>query len=149
MSVFDVELLAETVIDEPNATTMDPVPEGEYDALVDGFTIRAVTTKRGEVPVMDVTWMIPDEDLKARLNREMVTARQTVWIDLNEDGSIAVGPNQNVGLGRLRAALNLNKKGFMFSQLTGAGPARVLITHRANSDTGDVYSEVKKVVPSA
>ncbi len=127
-SIFE-HSLEEMFIDGPNATSMDPVPEGEYEALVEDYSIGSVTTKRGETPIMDVTWIIPDEGLQKKLNRETVTARQSIRIDLNGDGSIGTGPNQNVGLGRLRTALGLNGRIFYFSQLRGAGPARVLVIH--------------------
>ena len=40
----------------------------------------------------------------------------------------------------------MNAKGFSFPKLKGAGPARVLVSHRVVGE--DVYSEVKKVVPA-
>ncbi len=150
MSTFDPRLLEETVIDEPNATKVDPVPEREYLGLVDDFKIRPVTTDRGVVPVMDVYWMIPgEEELMVRLNRDKLVVKQSVWIDLNADGSIAVGPNQNVDLGRLRAALGLNGKNFSFPKLRGAGPARILVVNEPDKrNPDDIYAKVVKVVPA-
>ncbi len=149
MSTFDPALLEETVIDGANAVLVEPVPEGEHLGLIDDFKIRAVTTERGEVPVMDIYWMVPDEDLKKQLHRDKVIVKQSIWIDLNDDGSIAVGPNQNVGLGRLRAALGMNGKGFSFQKLRGAGPARIFVTHeRDKKNPDDVYGKVMRVVPA-
>ncbi len=147
-STFDPSLLEETVIDAANAISIEPVPEGEYDGLIDDITFRdMITTKFGERAPLDIYWMIPDENLKKKLDRETVIVKQGLLLELNEDGSLAVGPGQNVGLGRLRAALSLNGKGFSFAKLRGAGPARVLVTHRVTDD--GTFSEIRKVVPVA
>ena len=147
MSVFDPKILEETVIEGANATKFDPVPINAYEAWVRDVEVRSVTTKNGEQAMLTVTWGIPDDKLRELLNREIVTSRQDVWLDLNADGSIAVGPNQNVRLGRLRAALKMNdiKGPFSFGMLRDAGPAIVTVSHRTNEETGDVYDEIKRV----
>ena len=147
MSTFDPQVLEETIIDVPNATFIVPIPDDEYNGLIDDFKIRSVKTSDGVVPVVDVYWNIPDEKLQKLLDREKVIAKQSIWIDLDAQGSIAVGPSDNVGLGRLRAAVGLNKKGFSFPQLRGAGPARILVVQKKNSETGEIFSNVVKCVP--
>ncbi len=147
-STFDPSLLEETIVDAANATSGLTVPEGEYNGLIDDYTFRdKITTKFGERVPLDIYWMIPDEDLKKKLDRDTVTVKQGLLLEVNEDDSLAVGPGQNVALGRLRAALNLNGKGFSFPKFRGAGPARILVSHRV-TDEG-TFSEVKKVVPVA
>ncbi len=148
MSTFDPSLLEETVIDASNATSIEPVPEGEYNGLIDDYTFRdQIETKFGQRVPIDIYWVIDDADLRKKLDREVISVKQGMLLEINEDGSLAVGPGQNVGLGRLRAALNMNGKGFSFPKLKGAGPARILVVHRVVGD--DTYSEVKKVVPMA
>ncbi len=148
MSTFDPSLLEETVIDASNATSIEPVPEGEYNGLIDDYTFRdQIETKFGKRVPIDIYWIIDDADLRKKLDREVVTVKQGMLLEINDDGSLAVGPGQNVGLGRLRAALGMNGKGFSFPKFKGAGPARVLVVHRVVGE--DTYSEVKKVVPIA
>ena len=150
MSAFDISVLEETIIDAANATSIVPVPEGEYEGIIEDYNFRkTIETKRGERLPLDIYWRIHDEALQKKLNRETVTAKQGMLLEVNEDGSLAVGPGQNVDLGRLRAALGMNGKNFSFLKLKGAGPARILITHRQDEKTDDVYSEVRKVVPAS
>jgi hypothetical protein len=53
---------------------------------------------------------------------------------------------KNVSLGKLREAVGQNKPGKPWSpaHLNGA-QLDVLVTHRADKDTGDIYAEVKRV----
>ncbi len=147
-STFDPSLLEETVIDASNATSGLTVPEGEYKGIIDDYTFRdKITTKYGERVPIDIYWMIDDDDLKKRFDRDVVTVKQGLLLEVNEDDSLAVGPGQNAALGRLREALGMNGKGFSFLKLKGAGPARILVVHNTRGD--ETYSEVKKVVPVA
>ena len=147
-STFDPSLLEETIVDAANATSALQAPEGEYPALIDDYTFRPkITTKFGERVPLDVYWMIDDENVRKKMDRDVVTVKQSLLLEVNEDDSLAVGPGQNSALGRLRVALNMNGKGFSFLKLKGAGPARVLVTHRVTD--GETYAEIKKVVPMA
>ncbi len=147
-STFDPALLEETVIDAANATSGLTVPEGEYIGLIDDYTFRdKIETKYGERVPLDIYWMIDDDDLKKKFDRDVVTVKQGLLLEVNEDDSLAVGPGQNAALGRLRAALGMNGKGFSFLKFKGAGPARILVVHNTRGD--ETYSEVKKVVPVA
>ena len=147
-STFDPSLFEETVIDAANATSALLAPEGEFPGLIDDYTFRPkITTKWGERVPLDVYWMIDDENVRKKMDRDIVTVKQSLLIEVNEDESLAVGPGQNAALGRLRVALGMNGKGFSFLKLKGAGPARVLVTHRVTDD--GTYSEIKKVVPMA
>ena len=147
-STFDPSLLEATVVDAANATSALQAPEGEFPGLIDDYLFRPkITTKFGERGPLDVYWIIDDENVRKKLDRDVVTVKQSLLIEVNEDDSLAVGPGQNAALGRLRAALNMNGKGFSFLKLKGAGPARVLVTHRVVD--GEAYAEIKKVVPMA
>ena len=137
MSTFDAAAFEAMTIDEANETKMTPVPEGdEYIAYIDGWKIRSVDIGKGAragqtVPILAVTWVIedPDGELKEKLNLDQVRVQQDIWLDITDNGSLAFGPNQNVGLGRLREAVGLNKKGkvFSFANLEGQGPCKLTI----------------------
>lgn len=156
MSTFDVQAFENQIIEEANETKTTPVPEGVYTGLVDSQRIKTISPSKGpnegkELPVLEVTWVIDDEDgkLAEELNRDKVTVRQDIWLDVSDSGGLAFGPNQNVGLGRLREALGLNKPGkaFSFGMLEGQGPAQVHVGQREQADTGDIFNTVPKITP--
>jgi len=152
-STFDPEAFESIVIDQANEVKMTPVPEGDYTAMIDKVRIKSVTVKKGaregqEIPILEVLHHIQDEDgkLKKLLNLDKVVVRQDIWLDV-ENGALAFGPNQNVGLGRIREATGLNKPGkaFTFKMLEGQGPIELTVGLRENSETGDFFNVVKGV----
>lgn len=154
MSTFDVNAFENTVIEESNETKTTPVPEGTFPGLVDSQRIKTIKVKNGpregqELPILEVTYELTDDDgkLKEVLNRDKVTVRQDIWLDINDSGGLAFGPNQNVALGRLREATGLNAPGrpFSFGMLEGQGPVMIHVTQFANSDTGDIFNRIPKV----
>lgn len=151
-STFDPAAFEGLIIDEANETKTTPVPEGDYRGIIESVKVDAIDIQRGEragqkVPILKVTYELEDDTgkLKELLNREKVTVRQDIWIDLNENGGIAFGPNLNVGLGRLREAVGLNKPGkaFSFKMLEGAGPVIVHVTQETRD--ADVFNRVPRV----
>jgi len=140
-SVFDPELFASRTVEGEMPTRREPVPEGEYTALIEDVVFRS--PKEGMV-IMDVQWMIDDPALAERLSLQKVTCRQSIFLDLNADGSLAIGPNKNVQLGRLRAAVRQNTGGaWSPTMLKGAGPCHILVAHKIDGE--DVYDNVVKV----
>ena len=63
---------------------------------------------------------------------------------LSDSGGLDMGKGRNVGLGRLREALNLNQPGqsFSFSMIPGR-LAKVSVSHRIDGE--NIYAEVKAV----
>lgn len=154
MSTFDVNAFENMVIEESNETKTTPVPEGKFPGSIDSQKIKTFKAKRGpregqDLPILEVVYELADEDgkLKEILNRDKVTVRQDIWLDVNDNGGLAFGPNQNVALGRLREATGLNAPGrpFSFTMLEGQGPLMIHVTQFANPETGDVYNRVPKV----
>ena len=154
MSTFDPVAFESMVIDEANETTVTPVPEGVYEGLIDSVRVKGIELQRGEragqtVPILEVTWMLTDEDgkLKKLLNREKVTVRQDLWLDVNDQGGLSFGPNQNVKLGQLRELCGLNKPGkpFSFKMLEGQGPFAVHVQVTVNEEQGKTYDKVTNV----
>lgn len=153
MSAFDPAAFENMVVEEANETESTPVPEGDYLGLIDKVSVRGQEIKNGSragetVPILDVVYALNDDDgkLAKQLNRDKITVRQQIWLDLNENSALAFGPNQNVQLGRLRDAVGLNKTGkpFTFKQLEGQGPLAIYVTNRTLDD-GRVFDEVKRV----
>jgi len=93
---------------------------------------------------LGVTWRIQDQSVMQATNREKVTVQQSIMLDLNPQGGLDMGPARNIGLGRLRAAVNLNKPGqpFSFNSLVGH-QAVVSVSHRVVGE--DIFDEIKAV----
>lgn len=105
-------------------TEVELIPAEEFPATVSKFEITGGEISKGERAgqpwaSLRVVWEIDDPALADRLGRKKLYVRQDVFLDLDEDGSLAVGKGQNVQLGKLRDALGLNKDGTSFEDLTG------------------------------
>lgn len=146
--MFNVESFQNTQFDQPMDTKYEPVPSGEYNALLEDFEVNVL--QDGKVP-MNVRWAIEDTKLKASMGRDKITVRQTIWLDTTPSGSLDLGKGKNVGLGRLREALDQNAPGRAWqpSMLKGQ-VARIKVTQTPAKDgTGDIYNNVTGVAAIA
>lgn len=145
MSSFDPELFLSTSLESSFATTYEPVPIGDYKAVVEKIDVRS---PREDLHFLEVHWTIDDELMKKKLNRQVLTVRQSFRIDIDPStNGLATGANTNVPLGRLRDILGQNAKGKPWSprQLIGAGPALIHVEHDIQDD-GRIFERVTKVV---
>lgn len=135
---FNADQFEQQVIDQSNATSFVPIPEGEYDAYIEGYKFREAK----DSVLLDITWVIPDEQLAEKLNMEQVTARQSMFLDMTQDGNLDFGTNRNVRLGRLREALGVNGPGFQWAQLIGKA-AKIAVSQRPDAnDSTIIYNDV-------
>jgi hypothetical protein len=147
---FDADAFMTTNVDTPMATALSGVPEGEYTAMVGDFdssAFKTITTKNGPRPVLEVPFSIQDDALKAKLGREQVTHRETYWLDFVPNTAVLdTGPDKNVRLGALRAALNQNGAGpWNPSMLKNMGPVRIVIkTTSDKTDPEKKYTNITK-----
>jgi len=135
---FDADAFMNQTVDEPMATQLQTVPDGEYTAMIGDFDSTAfksvtVTNKTSGLsqdrPVLEIPFIIQDDALKVKLGREQVTHRETFWLDLNADGRLDTGADKNVRLGQLRNVLNQNSASAPWapSMLRNMGPIRIKI----------------------
>lgn len=147
-SAFDAERFMNSALDAPNDAVYVVCPAGEYLALIDKVDKpRAIESQKnpGQVSyALDITWNIQDDKVKADLGREKLTCRQTLWLDINDSGSLEMGKGKNIALGQLREALGMNTGKFSFTSLEGAGPARVIVKNSTGKD-GQEFANVTKV----
>ena len=147
---FDPTTFLNTTTEEANDTKVTPCPAGEYLAVAEKVDAKPWSAKDGSSSGvrLEVTWEIDDANVKQLLGRDKVTSRQSVMLDLNEAGGLDYNKGKNIGLGRLREALDLNTPGdpFAFSMIQGR-MAKVNISHRIVGE--DIYDEVKKVAKAA
>ena len=145
--MFNPDQFLDMQIEGQNDTKIVPVPAGEYTAMIEEVKVRqwqgkADPSKSGLT--LDVQWSIDDAAVKELLGRDKVTVKQGIMLDLTDAGGLDMGKGRNIGLGRLREALDLNQPGrpFSFTMLTGR-VARVSVSHRIADD--NIFAEVKQV----
>lgn len=144
LSAFDPDSFLATTFDQANDTDYTPVPEGEYFGAIVGTKFRTVDTRSGSRVILEISWnILEQEELKAQLEMEELVVRQSLWLDMDGPGQLSFGRNQNVQLGRLRKALDLNGAGFSFSDLMDQ-TASIKVQHRSGKDE-QVFAEVKEV----
>lgn len=128
-STFDPQTFLNSEVAGVMETNYTPVPGNDYTATIDDIIAREVTTERGTSIVLDILHLIHDEALKEKLGMERLIVRQGIFLDVGPRGEILLGPNKNVKLGRLRAAVGQNKAGpWNFGMLKGAGPLRITVS---------------------
>lgn len=152
--MFDPNTFLEMTVTDANSTVSVPVPVGEYLAVVEKVEARPWQSKDDPTKAgmaLDVLWNIDDANVKALLEREKVTCKQGIMLDVTDTGGLDMGKGKNVGLGRLREALDLNQPGVPFSfKMIEGRMAKVRITHRLDTKKPDVvYAEVSAVARPA
>ncbi len=151
MSTFDADAFMQTQIEGSNSTQFLPIPDGDYMGIVEKVQAREIKTERGPGYVLDVTWSLLDDDLLQSMDREKLTCRQGIFLDMREDGSLNMSEGQNVALGQLREAVGQNnpKKAWSFSNLEGAGPCICKVTQKADTKSDRMFNNVTRVAAVA
>ena len=149
MSTFDAAAFENTVIEGSNETKATPVPEGTYHALIEAVKIVVRAVNGEQRPILSVTFKILEAspELLAQMNREELFVTHDIWLDVTANGSLARGPNQNLGLGKLREACKMNNPSqqFAFKMLEGYGPLVIEVGTRPGKEEGDIFNKVKAV----
>lgn len=143
-SAFNPDLFMQTSIEGEMSTTLVPCPEGEYAAVIKDLKPRVLSNGSA---VMDITWAIDDETVKKVTGMNEPTVRQSIWLDTTESGGLDMAQGRNVGLGRLREAVNQNVKGRPWVPTNLIGQvARVKVTHTADkNDSSVIYANITAV----
>ena len=144
-NVFNADAFLNTEITGEMDTKMIPIPDGDFNAQVAKVAFREVTQKDGvKRAIMDVTWDIIDEGVKKETKLEKPMARQSVFLDLNEQGGLDMGKGRNIQLGRLREAVGQNRSGKAWSPANLTGQMAV-VSIKQRIEGEDIYSDIKKV----
>lgn len=145
--MFAIENFLDQTVTGQLDTKVVPIPVNEYRAALK--EVKARTWKSKDDPTntgvaLDLFWVIDDPELAETLGRKELLVKQGIMLDVDDNGRLLVEKGKNIGLGRLREALNMNdpKKPFSFNQLPG-NVAKVLVTHRIVGE--DIFAEVKSV----
>lgn len=151
MTDFDPQAFMQTKTDAEFDTTYTPVPEREYKGLIDSVVPHARTVDGEERVVVDVLWnIVGEDDLKEKLGfDDKMIVKQSVWPDRGANGALLTGPNHNVDLAQLLAAVGLNKKGkpWSWNDLIGKGPCSLKVVQKTDTsfDPPRTYANVKNV----
>lgn len=121
---FDPEQFLDIQVNESNSTSVTPCPEGEYTGIIEKLNPRSFAGKKDPTKTytsLEVFWSVEDDNVTRALDKEKVLSKQTIFLDLADSGGLDMGKGKNVGLGRLREALNLNLAGqpFSFNMMVG------------------------------
>ena len=147
---FDPNTFLNQQFDEAHDTKLVPCPTGEYLAVADKVEVKQWASKDGSLSGLkiEIMWDIQDENVKALLGRDSVKVLQQQMLDLTDTGALDFGTGKNVGLGRIREALDLNTPGepFAFGMIQGR-MATAKVSHRIYND--DVFAEIKAIVKPA
>ena len=154
MAFFDDD----TFMDQEIAETIDDVTTPlATDVPYPGAVIDEVkkrTTPRAGAHLLEITWVVPiPEGQQKDWGRDTGKFKQTVWLDVSEEGVLLSGPNQNLDLGRLRTAVGQNVPGQPWTprMLVGSAATVYLKERPVKDDEGNVverYMEVRRAIAS-
>ena len=150
MMPFDTKALLDREITGAHSTVTIPIPEGDYPGVcnADKLEIREVTSKKnGETYFFfETSWDIDSEEVRQITGRDVNRVRLSISLDFADDGTLKAGEGENVALGRMRAACDLNdpNRPFTFREF-GGQVATVRVKHRVNEQTGDIMAEASRV----
>lgn len=144
MSAFDPSAFLNQTTTEVGSTSVEPIPAGEYTAIIDKVEPRQVNGKNGPTIVVEVHYLLQAPDVAARIGREKLAVRASFWPDLASNGGFDMSKGKNVALNRLREACGLNNPGqpFKLGDLVGKMVKAQVTFREAN---GAIYNDVKTV----
>lgn len=147
---FDPTAFLNQTYDEALDTKLVPCPVGEYLAIADKVEIKPWAARDGSSSGLKlfILWDIQDDNVKQLLGRDSVKVPQDQMLDLTEDGNLDLGKGKNVGLGRIREALDMNTPGepFAFGMIQGR-MATAKVSHRTAGE--DIFAEIKAIAKPA
>ena len=149
---FDAEKFLNQTIHQPMSTATTPCPEGEYKAFIDDGD-RAISFREGGTdrngndlsPQCIVLFNIMDDRVRDQLKRDKILVPLNIWLDVQGD-KLDLSEGKNVGLGRLRKALDQNDGPWSPQMMKGKGPLMVKVGQRSDkTDPTIKYAEVVRV----
>lgn len=162
MPAFDPDTFMLQTVDAPLETEFKICPAGEFPAMIDDFDSSAFEVvdfeykkgaragQPGQFTKFSIPFNINDDKCRQELGRDKVVVTKQIILDIDENGGLAWGPNKNIPLGQVRAAVDQNQPGaWSMAQLRGAGPVMVKIDHidyKRNDGTKGTRAEVTRVV---
>ena len=149
MASFDPESFLDLEIEGANDTRLIPIPVGEYIATVEkGDKVREIKSKDGTDTFysLPIVWRIDDPSVLEATQRDKVTIRADIFLDILPSGALDMGKGKNVQLGKYREALGLNDPTRPFSMRMFINrAAKIKVGQRAHKETGELMPTVQAV----
>jgi len=120
---LNTEEFMQTTTEDVLDDHLEPCPAGEWLALLEDFEVLDFEFKSGERKGetgyrLAIKWDVQEEEVKKICDREKVTVRQSLLLDITEDGQgLDMGKGRNIGLGQLRTAFGQNAPGQTWSPM--------------------------------
>lgn len=147
-SVFNAAQFLGTTTEDVGEAKYYPIPVGEYKGQIEKVDAKQIISKRdGEkFIILELVWIILDEEAKKATEQETPRARQSIFLDLTTQGGLDFGKNKNVPLSKLREAVGQNRQGRAWAppHLMGC-QATVMVAHDVNEETGEVRAVIRTV----
>ena len=152
-STFNLEAFQQATFEGEQGDTRyaPPIEAKEYLAMIKGpYNTDKATRLRQEKGylILDVVYEVDDPEQLQKLGfTKLPSVRQSIFLDLTEQGGLDMGPYKNGELNRLREAIGMNVPGqrWGFADFVGK-PVRVKVGHRADKDRPErTYAEVREV----
>ena len=141
---FDPAVLLGGEVQGQLDTSIPPIPEGEYPAVITKIEARS-GEKDGKVwKAVDIFWNIDDATVREATGLPKPSAKQGMFLDLTPDGKLDMGKAKNTKLGQLRAAVGQNDptKSWNFNMLVGQAAVVKIKQNPDKNDPTIVYSNV-------
>lgn len=150
---FDPNLFTQTTNEGELSTDYLTVQESEYPAVVKNVAARQAK----DSIILDVNWSIDDDAVREFMGRDEVLVRQSVFLEMTDNGTLDMGKGKNVQLGRLRQALGQNTGAPWSPNMLEGQCATIFVTERTVTtdkegnelpeDQWKKYNDVKGVMP--
>lgn len=141
--MFDEEAFLSTTVEGEMSTEFVPVPEGEYNGVIESINLRSGTGEKGDWAVLDVNWTIDDATVQEVTGMENPKVRQSLFLDITDSGGLDLGKGKNINLGRLREAVGQNGAGAWSPSMLTGNVATIKVEHRQYD--GRTFADVKSV----
>lgn len=150
---FNPDALLDLSTEGQMSTREKVLPEGDYEGTIKSMKGRVTQSEKGVFNWLDFTIEIdgnqqaPNGQLVSEIvNRPSTTVRYSISLDLTDAGTLSKEEGRNLGLGRLREAVDQNHEGaWSVRNLIGAR-ARFGIKHSFDkNDPSIIYQNVARV----
>jgi len=145
--MFDADTFLSGTVEGEMSTDFVPIPEGEYAAFIKGVAARSTSSDKGEYVILDVTWAVDDGEVAKTVGIDNPTVRQSIFLDVTENGGLDLSKGKNIQLGRLRDAVGQNDGGPWAPSMLEGQVGRIRVAHRIYEDR--IFAEVKGVAAAA
>lgn len=141
--MFNPEEFNNTTFEGEFETKRTLVPAGEYTVRIEECTAKQIG--EANYPILSMRYALTNTGDEALDERQIF---DTIWLDVTEQGSLERGPDKNIKLGQLLAALGLNGKPWSPAGLVGS-PLIVTVTHSQNKKSGEMEARVSRYAEAA